>query len=83
MVTKMVSFNQFKKDPLKSYAYLTILALISVFGILMNKYNSIDEQNKAMLAECEDTNKELHVKIEELNQKILDVVMKVNKTEKL
>jgi hypothetical protein len=80
---KTPTFKEFKKDTEKSYMYMTIIALVSVFGLLMNKYSSEDAEKQKLLDDCNKVNSELHVKIEKLNDKIIEVVQKFNKSETL
>jgi hypothetical protein len=68
---KLPSFEEFKKDRATYYAFATIVALITIFALWQR------DQEKRNI-ECKNRTQILENKIEQLNERIINIISKSN-----
>jgi hypothetical protein len=75
---KIPSFQDFKNDRATYYAFATILALITVFGLWQRSQEKQLINSNNELKECNLHSKILENKIEILHEKMIIIVQKQN-----
>ena len=73
---KMPSYQEFVRDRAMYYAFVTILALITIFGLWVRSQEKQFINNINELKECKEHSKVLESKIEFLHNKMLIIVQK-------
>jgi hypothetical protein len=77
------NFKEFKENTYLAYQYITILAVIALFGVLFYEVKKDLGEKKELLETCIKTSNEKDIKIEKLSEKMVDIALKQNKIKEL